>query len=113
MRRMASRPDEHLNSYNAYNRKWPFDAKKTLIGLDLVSDFIPSESMGMTEALIMKEAQEAFLGSLTDKQLFVVTKTGEGYKPREIASMQGDVESGKVRWHLFASRKKLRDKIDE
>lgn len=113
LRRMPAHEGEHLNSYNAYNRKWPFDAKKTLVGLDLVSDFIPSGSMDMTEALIMQEAQDTFLDSLTDKQRFVVTKTGEGYKPREIAAMQGDDESGKVRWHLFASRKKLRDKIDD
>lgn len=108
LRRMPVGAGEHINSYNAYNRKWPFDAKKRTVGLDLVSDFIAGDGPDMQEALIMKQAQEAFLGSLTDKQRFVVEKTAEGYKPREIAAMQGDGESGKVRWHLFASRRKLK-----
>lgn len=113
LRRMPPHAGEHINSYNAYNRKWPFDAKKKLVGLELVEDFIPSGAPDITEQLIMAEEQARFLGSLTDKQRFVVEKTGEGYKPREIAAMQGDGESGKVRWHLFASRRKLREHRDD
>lgn len=112
MRRMHVPEGEHLNSYNAYNRKWPFDAKKKLVELDLVADFIPSDAPDANESLIMREAQDAFLGSLTDKQRFVVLRTNEGYRPREIASMQGDDESGKVRWHLFASRRKYKRDLE-
>lgn len=106
-------PGEHINSYNAYNRKWPFDAKKKLVGLELVQDFIPDEHDSLDAQLIAREEHEAFINSLTEKQRFVVERTSEGYKPREIAEMQGDSESGKVRWHLFASRRKLKREMGD
>lgn len=108
MRRMPVKEGELINSYKSYNRRYPLDSRKTIVSLDLIQDYMPDSRADLAHAYAVKEQYDEFIASLTRRQKFVIDRTIEGYKPREIASMQGEGESSKVRWHLFVSRNKLR-----
>lgn len=116
MRKMpgAKREDgkRDMNSYNKYNRKWPWDAKQGISKLEDVQEFIPSADIDPVSKAILKEEKQRYLDSLTDKQRFVIEKKDEGYKPKEIAGMLGEKHSGRVRWHIFAAKKKLAELIE-
>lgn len=98
-----------LDSYRKFNRKYPYDAKKKLVDLEKVADFLPDLGPSQEEQMIMSQAAGEYLAKLTPKQRRVVELRDEGYKPQEMAHMEGREESGRERWHLHTAKQKLID----
>lgn len=98
-----------------YNSHWPLDAKTNPNSLESMYEAgitVEDVRMSHQEHLILKQSTNDWLDTLTDKQAFVVNKSNEGYKPAEIAAELGDDESGKVRYHKWAAKKKAKEEFD-
>lgn len=96
-----------LDSYRRYHRKWPYDAKKKLVDITDVQEYLPDRKPSLEEALIMTQTTDAYLKTLTPKQKRVVELRDKGYKPQEMANMEGREESGRERWHLHQAKQRL------
>lgn len=98
-----------LESYRTYNRRWPFDSRTTAINLDLVSETVSSDTPSLEEQIIMDQARESYLGTLTDKQVEIAHKLEQGYKPRDIAAQEGLPNSGSTRWQKHAIKQRIQE----
>lgn len=97
--------------YRLYDRRWPYDSTTKAIDLEEVKDTL-GESDGSFDQLVASEAVEAFKTLLTPRQLEVLEHSLTGLKPREIAELHGDIESGKWRWHKHIVKKKAQEWFD-
>lgn len=101
-------------SYKAYNQKWPFDARKKVLSSEVVFEdtdgviYVEGMNTGTFIDLIESdEAVEELLAELTAEERDVITKTVEGYKPREIADLYGEHNSSRVRQDKYSAMRKL------
>lgn len=99
--------------YRNYYRRYPYDGKKPVIDIEELAPYLAGEAPSMQETMVMRQTTDEYLSRLTDLQRDVVEMTDEGYKPREIAEQQGRDNSGSIRWHKNAAKKKLIELYDE
>lgn len=84
--------------YKHYYRRWPFDGKVMPADIEKVQDFLPSVGPSPEETMVMEQAAKEYMDRLTPKEQGVAQKLVEGYKPRDIARMEGKKNSGSIRW---------------
>jgi DNA-directed RNA polymerase specialized sigma24 family protein len=101
-----------LPSYQAFYKRWPRDGMMYKESLDELLP-TPDNQPTLEETMVMKQTTEAYLSQLTPRQQTIVQEKGKGYRPREIAKQFNEPTSGKVRWHLFAAKRKLIEFLDE
>lgn len=89
-----------------YNRKYPFDSTTTKVSeevLEWQADNKPSPD----ELVMMGQARDDYLAKLTPSQQDIALLLEQGYKPKEIAAMRGDKNSGAVRWQKHNIKERL------
>jgi len=103
-----------LDSYRAYNQKWPFDAKKMVLSAEVVFEekdnevyidgYNPRSTM---EEIMDAEAVDTLLADLSEDERMVIELTAGGYKPREIAIVRGELTSARTRQEKYSALRKL------
>lgn len=95
-----------MESYRKYDRKYPYDSTTKAKPIDELYD-VADGSPDPLEMVLMQEAQEEYLAQLTPAQQEAAKLYVQGYKPRDIAQMQGRNNSGAERWQKHNMKERL------
>lgn len=103
---------QKLDSVKAYYRRYPYDGYVKYVPEEEAYYLRDGQPDPMEQA-IMNEEQDRYLAGLTEKEHEAVKLTVEGYKPRDIAKIHGQEHSRKWRWHKWAAKQKIKQKLEE
>lgn len=95
-----------LKTYKLYDRKYPYDVATKAMSIEFAYDLSTNEPDPLS-VLIDQEAFQERMERLTDTQKKHAELYMEGYKPRDIAAMEGRETSNAVRWQRHNMKERL------